>query len=331
MQDFEGAEQDFSSAIDLYPGLIHAYRDRSIIRLARNDLIGYTEDKNTVDSLLQIRVPGFDLSEISYLKTITGFSSDFTPAERVRNSRVQYSERDIHMISVFHIAPRMDQYDQSYKRIEDLRLYSEPGEPVLLLEMKNYDYTIPGESIVQRVEKAVLSGPHSESDKLLLESLVLGWQMKYRDAISVLDEADQVLGDNYIAWFIRGNYNFAIAEIISSIENQDHYSTDGNTTMMEYYRAALKDYNRSLELKPDFIYSLFNRAFLLSLSEEIDPAIEDYTSCIEHEPQLGEAYFNRGLLKIYSNESIEGCRDLSLAGELGIEASYKVIYKFCKE
>ncbi len=331
MEDFDGAESDFSTAIDLFPGLIHAYRDRSITRLARNDLKGYAEDKNTVDSLLQIRVPGFDLSEISYLKTITDFNSDFTPAERVRSSKVQYSDKEIQMISVFHIVPRRDQYDQSYKRVDDLRLYEETGEPVLVLEMKNYDYTMPEENMVSRVEQSALISPRNITDNILLESLVLGWQMKYRDAIKILDESAADLLDNYLAWFIRGNYNFAIGEIIASIESRDIYTSEDNSTMMGYYRAAIEDYNRSLELNPDFIYSRFNRACLKSMSAKPVPAIEDFTKCIEQDPLLGEAYFNRGLLEIFMDDAAQGCRDLSLAGELGINASYSVIYKFCRE
>ena len=73
--------------------------------MAQNDMKGYTEDKNTVDSLLNIKVPGFDLNEISYLKTITDFNADFTPVDRVLDSKVQYSEEGVSMLNHVSISP----------------------------------------------------------------------------------------------------------------------------------------------------------------------------------------------------------------------------------
>ncbi|MFC2098739.1 tetratricopeptide repeat protein [Bacteroidota bacterium] len=333
LEDFAGAEEDFSAAIDLYPGLIHAYQNRSITRMAQNDLKGYTEDKNTVDSLLNIRVPGFDLTELSYLKTITDFNADFTPVERVMNHMVQYSTKDVQMISVFYIELREEQYDQSYNRVNDLSILQYFNDPGLLLELKNYDYPSQTVSLNNQIEKLSSQLPETNSvaTDALFNSLLLGWQMKYRDAIRVLDEADSILQDNYLGGFLRGNYNFAIAEIISSIESQEIYSDESNSTVREYYQQAIEDYNNSIELNPDFSYSYYNRAYVRSFIDELPLSVRDYTRCIELKPELGEAYYNRGLLYIFLESQTEGCQDLSKAGELGIEAAYKVIYKFCNE
>ena len=101
--------------------------------------------------------------------------------------------------------------------------------------------------------------------------------------------------------------------------------------MKSYQENALKDYNQSVELNPDFIFSRFNRAIVYSLTDELEKAVEDYSWCIEQEPELGEAYYNMGLLKIFMKNPSVGCRDLSKAGELGIQSAYQVIYKFCKD
>jgi tetratricopeptide (TPR) repeat protein len=178
----------------------------------------------------------------------------------------------------------------------------------------------------------------SEKEYFLVKSLLLGWQMKYRDAILVLNEAEALMADNHLAYFIRGNHQFAIGEIIYSIENQENLlagqvdpSLDEGQpdVIQEYFQLAIKDYNRSLELNPGFIYARFNRAYLHSLTENFETAIEEYTYCLEAREEFAEAYYNRGLLYIYMENPNKGCIDLSKAGELGIQSAYQVIYKFC--
>ncbi len=58
-------------------------------------------------------------------------------------------------------------------------------------------------------------------------------------------------------------------------------------------------------------------------------AILDYSKAIEKEPGLAEAYFNRALTLIFLNDARSACRDLSQAGELGLEQAYKVIKQYC--
>ena len=48
--------------------------------------------------------------------------------------------------------------------------------------------------------------PVSPND-ILIKSLVLGWQMKYRNAIEVLDSSKTELSGSYLAAFNRGNFN----------------------------------------------------------------------------------------------------------------------------
>ncbi|KKK55959.1 hypothetical protein LCGC14_3069340, partial [marine sediment metagenome] len=289
--------------------------------------------KNTVGSLVNIQVPGFDLTEISYLKTITNLSSDFTPVDRVKNQRVQYSQKDVQMISIFYMGLREDQYEQSYNRVKDLSILQYFNEPGLLLEILNFDYSSQTPSLNNHIEKlaSLLPGNSTSASDVIFHSLILGWQMKYRDAIRVLDESDSLIHDNYLASFIRGNYNFAIAEIIASIESREIYSDESNRTVKQYYSQAILDYDKAIELNPDFPYTHFNRAYVRSFMDDLVLSAEDYSKSIELKPDLGEAYYNRGLLYIFLKSQTAGCNDLSKAGELGIESAYKVIFKFCNE
>jgi tetratricopeptide (TPR) repeat protein len=59
-------------------------------------------------------------------------------------------------------------------------------------------------------------------------------------------------------------------------------------------------------------------------------AIADYNKAIEIDPNYKDAYFSRAIAKIISNQKDSGCLDFSKAGELGMEEAYDAIQKFCK-
>lgn len=91
------------------------------------------------------------------------------------------------------------------------------------------------------------------------------------------------------------------------------------------YDIILKDYERVLNLDPDFIFAYYNRAEILSIQKDYRGAISDYTEAIKREPQFAEALFNRGLSRLSIGETALGLDDLRKAGELGIVEAYSII------
>lgn len=91
------------------------------------------------------------------------------------------------------------------------------------------------------------------------------------------------------------------------------------------YDAILRDYDKVIEVNPDFFYAYYNRAEIYSIEKNYRAAINDYTEAVKHEPQFAEAYFNRGLAHLAIGEITQGLDDLRKAGELGIVESYSII------
>ena len=341
LEDYPGAEEDFSMAINLYPKLLNAYRARAYARMAQDDQKGYEKDQRIIDSLVTVEVPEQEEDELSYLQTITDFNNDFTSISNVIDSKVQYADKEIKMIPVFHIAVKQDWDLYGSSRFRDLAILEQLSERNIYFKIDNYDYEIVDERVVAGLTykfDSVLQVDDSNHEYYLVRSLLLGWQMKYRDAIRVLEDAGMVLADDYLSYFIRGNHQFAIGEIIYSIENEEillpnqanpSLEEGSQDVIREYYQLAIKDYDRALELNPEFIYARFNRAYVCSLSEDFEAALDEYTYCLEQEEDFAQACYNRGLLYIYMENPQKGCMDLSKAGELGIQSAYQVIYKFC--
>lgn len=90
----------------------------------------------------------------------------------------------------------------------------------------------------------------------------------------------------------------------------------------------LRDYDRVIQLQPDFSFAYYNKANILCTQREWAAAIDCYSRAIAIDGEFAEAYFNRGLTYIYTDRVEEGLADLSRAGELGIYQAYNLITRF---
>lgn len=91
------------------------------------------------------------------------------------------------------------------------------------------------------------------------------------------------------------------------------------------YDEILREYDKIIQLDPQFIYAYYNRAEIYNIEKDYRAAIADYSAAIELEPQFAEAYFNRGIARLSIGETRDGLDDLRKAGELGIVQSYSII------
>ncbi|MDD6210927.1 MAG: tetratricopeptide repeat protein [Bacteroidales bacterium] len=91
------------------------------------------------------------------------------------------------------------------------------------------------------------------------------------------------------------------------------------------FEMILRDYNRIIEIAPDFVYAYFNRGNIHSARRNFKAAIADYSEAIRRDDQFADAYFNRGLTRIYLGDTQRGIEDLSKAGELGLVNAYSII------
>ncbi|MDL2309873.1 tetratricopeptide repeat protein [Parabacteroides sp. OttesenSCG-928-B22] len=87
----------------------------------------------------------------------------------------------------------------------------------------------------------------------------------------------------------------------------------------------VRDYDRVIQLNPDFVYAWFNRGNLRCAQRDYRAAIADYDEAILRNPTFAEAYFNRGLARLSLGDTTQGITDLSKAGELGIINAYNII------
>ncbi len=339
MEDFAGAEKDFTKAIELYPFMADAYRNRAYTRGMQNKIQGYYADKAFMDSLFVMGEDVVDNIDLDYYKSITDFSADFNMAEAENSGKLQYVEQSIRMISIYHpVLVDTLTLKEPYVPIQGLDF----NEINVTLKMDNYDYSEINEFTIADLKEKIDLAMADNSDNMqyeLLKSIVLSWLMDYNFAHTVLDSLESEAMENSIYYFLLGNYDYFIGSVMASLEIRQFkleqetgfdLNSNDNEKVNKKYEEAVEQYDQAIKLNPDNLYTYYNRAYVNANLKNYNKAIEDYTYCIEHSDEFADALYNRGLIRLYLNQYTLGCKDLSLAGEKGIDNAYRVIYKYCK-
>jgi tetratricopeptide (TPR) repeat protein len=120
------------------------------------------------------------------------------------------------------------------------------------------------------------------------------------------------------------NFNKAIdvnPEFVVAYLNRGYsYSRRGE------FDKAIADYTKAIELNPRYAVAYHNRGFVYRRMGEYDRAILDFTKSIEIDPKYASAYYYRGHIYHYKGEYEKAWEDIKKARNLG----YKVPAEFYK-
>ena len=114
------------------------------------------------------------------------------------------------------------------------------------------------------------------------------------EAIVDYDDAIRYNRNNHDAYFNRGMANFKLRK----------------------YKEAIVDFTTSLDLKPNYSFAYINRANAKKRNDDPQGAIADFTKAIEIKPKFMETYFNRGIVKEILGDTQGAMSDYNKAIEL---------------
>lgn len=152
----------------------------------------------------------------------------------------------------------------------------------------------------------------------------------FDNALKDLDECIKRKADFYPAYFTRAVIHYKELEYRRREDRFDLIVSDNKTAQVNSidYAKIRDDFDKVIELAPDFVYAYYNRANILTIMKDYRGAVNDYDKVLELEPNMSDAYFNRGLTHVFLGNSKLGIQDLSKAGELGIYSAYNIIKRF---
>lgn len=89
--------------------------------------------------------------------------------------------------------------------------------------------------------------------------------------------------------------------------------------------AVIAVFDKILEQNPAVVYAWFNKGNIYYECGDYDSAEEAFSHVIALNPELGQAYYNRGLARMQLGKRNEAFSDFSKAGELGVTRGYRVL------
>jgi len=96
------------------------------------------------------------------------------------------------------------------------------------------------------------------------------------------------------------------------------------------FKGAFSDYTKAIDLNEKFEKAWLNRGNVLSKQGRFEDAIEDYTVVITYNADNAAAYYNRAIAKQKLKRSPEACEDLQKAASLGMPIPDKMNKEICK-
>ena len=95
------------------------------------------------------------------------------------------------------------------------------------------------------------------------------------------------------------------------------------------YQGAIADYNKAIEINPQYAFAYTNRGNSKSGLKDYQGAIADFSKAIEINPEYANAYVNRGVVRERASDLEGACDDWRKAGDLGDERSAEWVKKHC--
>jgi hypothetical protein len=129
----------------------------------------------------------------------------------------------------------------------------------------------------------------------------------WKNSIILFNHTLKVTDYNWLIYYNRGrayqglgNYRQAIEDYDRAIEIKPDYANAYYNRGHAYqglgnYRQAIEDYGRAIEIKPDYAEVYNNRGVAYALLGNYRQAFEDFNRAIEIKPGFTDAYNNRGL------------------------------------
>jgi tetratricopeptide (TPR) repeat protein len=171
---------------------------------------------------------------------------------------------------------------------------------------------------------SIIAGRMNEANLYLARAYDYALVQDFASAIEDFSKAIYIDGQNALAYFSRANIRYKQLEY--RMNNNDDSQSAADTYRYEY-EMIMRDYDKVVELAPEFAFVWYNKANLLAHQKDYQAALSCYSRAIELESDFSEAYFNRALTYLLINQRDKAIADLSKAGELGIYKAYSILKK----
>lgn len=343
INDLYGAYDDFSESLRLYPDFVKAYLARAAVSAELKDYDAADKDRYHASEVMDRyrKMKAGDRNALvdttANFQKLIDINAKNDEVRDVINGRVQDKNVIVELQDVFWVqylsldslrSGKVQYYNKHIMSYNQAHNY----DPAITLANKEVLY--PADFVAPYMEK--LSQQIAETgdlDSYLLRGSFYLQQGEFPKAIADFSAILEKDPRHLLALFNRAAAQMHMYDYIESIDDKTPKvvgEVKQESRKIDYSQ-VLQDYQKCLEIDPDFVFARYNMANVFAKSEEIDKAIATYTEVIRQDKDIAEAYYNRGILYIYVGKKALANADLSKAGELGIADAYNIIKRYCSQ
>ncbi|HSY77314.1 MAG TPA: tetratricopeptide repeat protein [Bacteroidia bacterium] len=331
LNDYHGAIADYDKIIELFPYLVETYYDRGRLKEALHDEAGAKADYNTGKIMADVshyQNNSQRLSDSAAFTHLMQFNSDFSSGAQKIPDTVS-----VNLLPLFRIVNK----DNNSGKAGYLPVVFKKSKQ----EYSNFYLTDqkPENSLNDSIQLGTNEVQDTGSNiKTILKNAIQETNMQlFSYAIKNYDRAIEQDPECEIAYFARSVNLCKEADMLNRFNSGAQYTTVNKTYRVandpnnEKYQSALADFNKVIQMEPDFAYAYYNRAYVKYKMLDFSGALADYNKAIQIDPDFSDAYYNRGLVFFCQKDKLSACQDFSKAGELGQTEAYLLIKLYCSQ
>lgn len=327
---------DYTTAINIYPEFANAYLNRALAKHRLGDKRGAQADHIAGQQLLQrqsaegAQAGTLPMLDSARLRRLISLESDFNAAMRLGLKADRLKVASVFMpldrlVVVGHSAAPLNADD-----MHTIDRMNADLPASLRLAPRPYGLSL------QTVSTAMVDSllPPSHALKPLLLALAMADEGRLAEANSTIERASELHPNSLWLRLTAIALQVDMARYVESFGAKAHEimqpsSADREQPTMTAYREAVAELQQLHEKNPRNAHIMYNMGNMHVLLNDYAGAIYWYDQALSLRPRLACALYNRGLVHLLSGSQREGCIDLSRAGELGVEAAYEALQRFC--
>lgn len=338
------AENDVRAIIQRYPKFYPAYYALAECRQGRGDLRGAVQAMHAAEDMVRKYVANPEKNPLDR-PTVAPVANDLAKKNE-GESEEDIMDKFNQLVTASVKEEREISFNDRYKgKVQDRETSLQP-EPMFALSMiapqqslksiSNYFKELGdlnsrnyiSERIYLTEEERQLSTAEIDNTFKLAD--------KYSAAVAATPQrAVDYLGRGVIYTMLR-NYDAALADFDKALEMVPDFTV---ALMGKGYVLAkmaetgkevspysiIETYNKALQLNPMLVYAWFNEGNVYYANGNYAMAADCFSKALELNPELGQAYYNRGLCRMHTGQKNEAFDDFSKAGEQGVLQGYRVM------
>lgn len=300
LEDYTGAEKDFTETIRLNPYFPDTYQLRGLCRI---------NNRNYPDAINDFRIAnqsepnnkGFRHNIVYCYLQMDSLDQAEIEADSLLNKWPDYTDGQILMANLkvkqdnWHAADSITDIVLAKDSVNTNALRLKAGYHI---EQKEWDKAI------SKLDRILEKTPRS-INTLNLKANILLYNKEYEDAEKVLTESLELqpndirnLMNRAVCYYFLDNLRGQMADYdaILELDKENYFAHYNRAQLLSFVgddNAAIEDYNYIIKQDPEDVMAIYSRAILLDKTGDYRGAIKDYTTIIKNFPKFTQGYYLR--------------------------------------